>query len=244
MNLKRTMHSLTSVCLALVLLSSGTGFARADTEAREAFIDDIISTAQEFYKAAGGRLHRASEAGDLYICKNFTTLVLFRKNADKYRMAEYPNVELDIPLFNKETDDGYLKGIVWEDLLASQGNPFYVAAQFRYDADLSLAENKEIAREFMMQVMRGDYFQMRAKYRWGNGAHSLVFIENYDPEFQTVRWTDSNMRGETRDGVRYGLVQFNVENSIDWFVDAFCQPQLGATLYRLRDDIVFAGAKE
>lgn len=235
-----------ALCLfsVLMIITAGIGPANADADAREAFIDDMIRTAQEFYDAAGGRLHRASEAGDLYICKNYTTLVLFRRNADRYRMAEYPDVELDIPLFNKDTDDGYLKGIVWEDLSASKGNPFYVAAQFLYDKELSLAENKEIAREFMMQVMRGDFFQMRAKYRWGNGAHSLMFVENYDPEFQTVRWTDSNMRGESRDGVRYGLVQFNVENSIDWFVDAFCQPQLGATLYRLRDDIVFADGRE
>ena len=48
-------------------------------------------------------------------------------------------------------------------------------------------------------------------------------------------------RGRKRiDGIRYGKVQFNAEESIDWWVDAFCQKTRGATLYRLRDDLIFA----
>ena len=92
----------------------------------------------------------------------------------------------------------------------------------------------------MMQVKRGDYFQMSADYYYGVGAHSLVFISDYDPETKTVHWTDSNMKGETKNGERYALVQYDAVKDIDWFVDAFCHKKRGATLYRLRDDIIFA----
>ena len=82
-----------------------------------------------------------------------------------------------------------------------------------------------------MQVQRGDYFQMAANYYYGVGAHSLIFIEDYDPESDSVTWTDSNMRGATRNGERYGYVQYDAVKEIDWFVDAFCRKKYGATLY-------------
>ena len=238
------MKRATAAFLALLLVCAGFGFARADTEAREALINGIIHTAQSLYDKANGRLQRAQYAGDIYVCKNFT-VHLFTQNAGDFRMAEYPDVELKIPN-NLSSDEcvNFAYGQVWEDVSASQGNPFYAAAEFRYNSELSMAENKEIAKEFMMRVQRGDYFQMSADYYYGVGAHSLVFIENYDPEFQTVRWTDSNMKGEKRDGIRYGLVQFDAQKDIDWFVDAFCHPKRGATLYRLRDDIVYADGQE
>ena len=229
---------------ALLILCMGLGFANADSQARDAFIDNIINTAQVLYENANGRLQRAQYSGDIYVCKNYT-VHLFRENRDAFRMAEYPDVELIIPN-NLPSDEcvDFAYGQVWEDVPAADGNPFYAAAEFRYDSNLSKQENELIAREFMMQVERGDYFQMSANYYYGVGAHSLVFIENYDPEFQTVRWTDSNMKGEKRNGIRYGMVQFNAEKGIDWFVEAFCHPKRGVTLYRLRDDIVFAGDQE
>ena len=42
------------------------------------------------------------------------------------------------------------------------------------------------------------------------------------------------------DGERYGYVQFDAVKEIDWFVDAFCRKGYGATIYRLRGDIVWA----
>ncbi|HPF86807.1 MAG TPA: hypothetical protein PK537_01990 [Candidatus Limiplasma sp.] len=217
---------------------------QASTDAREAFIDAIINTAQTLYENANGKLQRAQYAGDIYVCKNFT-VYLFTQNADRFRMAAYPSVKLVIPN-NLPSDEcvDFAYGQVWEDVSAAEGNPFYAAAEFRYNDDLSLAENKEIARSFMMQVERGDYFQMSANYYYGVGAHSLVFIENYDPELQTVHWTDSNMKGEKKDGIRYGLVQYDAEKDINWFVDAFCHSGRGATLYRLRDDIIYADGQE
>jgi hypothetical protein len=236
----KRIHTAASAFLAFLLLFNGLRFAKAEPEAREAFIDGIIGTAQTLYEKANSRMQRAQYAGDIYVCKNFT-VYLFTQNADRFRMAAYPDTALKIPN-NLPSDEcvDFAYGQVWEDVPASEGNPFFTAAEFRYNNDQTMAENEEAAREFMMQVQRGDYFQMSADYYYGVGAHSLVFIENYDPEFQTVRWTDSNMKGEKRDGIRYGLVQYDEEKNIDFFVEAFCHPRRGATLYRLRDDIVYA----
>ncbi len=208
--------------------------------AREQFIDDIIALAKEEYDAAGGRARRAQYSGDIYVCKNFT-VYLFRENCDKYRMAEFPDVPLVIPDNRPKKECTVpVYGVEWKDVPASEGNPFYVAAQFVYDDTKSKEENWQLAREFLMQVKRGDYFQMAANYYYGVGAHSMIYIADYDPETDTVRWCDSNMKGEKRNGERYGYLQFDAEKEIDWFVDAFCRKKHGATLYRLRDDIIYA----
>lgn len=206
--------------------------------AREQFIDEMLALAKDLYDKAGGRAQPANEPGHIHVCKNFT-VHLFRKNRDRYRMAAYPDVELRIPnnLPPKESKP-YSYGIAWEDIPAEEGNPFYAAHSFYYNSDLSKEENVELARAFMREVKRGDFFQMSAKYYYGVGAHSLVFIADYDPETDSVHWTDSNMKGESRGGKRYGYVQYDAVKPIDWFVDAFCQKGRGATLYRLRDDII------
>ena len=205
---------------------------------KDALINDIIAMGESLHKKTGGRLQRAQYSGDIYVCKNFT-VHLFRENAVQYRMAEFPDTELIIPNNKpkKEMVD-YVYGVEWETVAPSQGNPFYVAASFRYDPNQSKAENQQMARQFLQQVQKGDYFQMAAKYYYGVGAHSMIFTEDYQPETDTVIWMDSNMKGESRDGVRYGVVQFDAEKPIDWFVDAFCRNKYGATLYRLRDDII------
>jgi len=213
--------------------------AQGSSEAREAFIDGIISLAKEKYDEAGGRAQRAHYSGDIYVCKNFT-VYLFRENAGKFRMAEFPDAELVIPdNLPKDECIDYVYGMEWKDISAEDGNPFYAAAEFRYDADKSKEENWEDAREFLKQVQRGDYFQMAANYYYGIGAHSMIFTEDYDPATDTVTWCDSNMKGEKRNGERYGYVQFNANKEIDWFVDAFCRKKYGATIYRLRDDIIY-----
>ena len=232
---------------------AGTGDASAETAAapavaaepvektpRDLFIDDIIALGKELYDRADGKAQRAHYKGDIYVCKNFT-VHLFRETRSKYRMAEYPDVTLVIPnnLPAKKCKP-YAYGFLWEDVPASKGNPFYEAAQFRYDKNLSKAENMELALEFMRQVKRGDYFQMSADYEYGVGAHSAIMISDYDPATDTDHWMDSNMRGHKRNGIRYGIVQYDREISIEWWAKAFCHKKRGATLYRLRDDIVFA----
>ena len=211
----------------------------ASSEARTAFIDSIINLAQQKYEETGGRARRAQYSGDIYVCKNFT-VYLFKENASNFRMAEYPDVKLVIPdNLPKNQCTEHVYGIKWKDIPASDGNPFYVAAQFIYDPDKTKEENWQDAREFLKQVQRGDYFQMAANYYYGIGAHSMIFTEDYDPDSDTVTWCDSNMKGEKRNGERYGYVQFNANKEIDWFVDAFCRKKYGATIYRLRDDIIF-----
>ncbi|MBQ7887522.1 MAG: hypothetical protein IJ313_11620 [Clostridia bacterium] len=212
----------------------------AGNPAREDFINRIIATAKTLYDEAGGRAKRAQYSGDIYVCKNFT-VHLFRENRAAFRMAEYPDIELVIPNNQKKADCApYVYGVEWQDVPASDGNPFYAAATFRYDSNLSKEENRQKAREFLMQVQRGDYFQMAAKYYYGTGAHSMIFIEDYDPETDSVRWADSNMKGKSINGERYAYVQYDAVKEIDWFVDAFCRSKYGATIYRLRDDIVYA----
>ncbi|MBO2517088.1 MAG: hypothetical protein CW338_07455 [Clostridiales bacterium] len=234
------------ICALLILmtilpLTAGAEETEEKKEypAREAFIQDIIDLAQQKYTETKGRPQRAHYAGDIYVCKNFT-VYLFNENRDKYRMEEFPGVRLVIPNNKpKEECKVYRYGCEWEEIAAEDGNPFYVAASFRYDESLSKKENQRLAREFLMQVQKGDYFQMAANYYYGVGAHSLVFIEDYDPATDTVTWCDSNMKGESRNGIRYGCVQFGANKKIDWFVDAFCRKKYGATLYRLREDIIY-----
>ena len=219
--------------------AESTAAPAVETGARKDFIDSIISLAQQKYEETGGRARRAQYSGDIYVCKNFT-VYLFRENADRFRMAEFPDVKLVIPdNLPKDQCKEYVYGMEWKDVAASAGNPFYAAAEFRYDPNKSKEENWQDAREFLKQVQRGDYFQMAANYYYGIGAHSMIFTEDYDPETDTVTWCDSNMKGEKRNGERYGYVQFDANKEIDWFVDAFCRKKHGATLYRLRDDIIY-----
>ncbi|NLD34635.1 MAG: hypothetical protein GX653_06975 [Clostridiales bacterium] len=217
---------------------AATPLPEGDADARAAFIDEMIALAQSIYRQTNGRAQPANSAGDIYVCKNFT-VHLFRKNRDDYRMAAYPDVPLVIPnnLPAKESKP-YSYGIAWQDVPAEQGNPFYAAHSFYYDTNLSKEENREKAMAFMRQVQRGDFFQMSADYYYGVGAHSLVFTQDYDADSDSVTWTDSNMKGESRGGKRYGYVQYDAVKPIEWFVDAFCKRGRGATLYRLRDDII------
>ena len=243
MNRRALALRLLSLLLVLGTVFPGMALGEETEEkiypARDAFIQDIIDLAQQKFTETKGKPQRAHYAGDIYVCKNFT-VYLFNENRDKYRMEEYPDTRLVIPNNKpKEECKEYRYGCEWEEISAEDGNPFYVAASFRYDPNLSKKENQQLAREFLMQVQKGDYFQMAANYYYGVGAHSLVFIEDYDPENDTVTWCDSNMKGESRNGIRYGCVQFNAVKDIDWFVDAFCRKKYGATIYRLRDDIIY-----
>ncbi|MEA5015818.1 MAG: hypothetical protein VB099_14785 [Candidatus Limiplasma sp.] len=220
--------------------SSGEAAAGPEqlSQAREEFIDRIIALAQQKFDEAKGRAQRAQYSEDIYVCKNFT-VYLFRENSGGFRMAEYPDVPLVIPDNQKKEDcKPYVYGVEWKDVPASAGNPFEAAASFRYDETLTKEENRQKAREFLMQTKRGDYFQMAAKYYYGVGAHSLVFTADYDPATDTLRWTDSNMKGKKVGEERYGYVQFDAVKEVDWFVDAFCRKSYGATLYRLRQDLI------
>ena len=211
---------------------------------REDFIERIIALGKQLFEKANGHPQRAHYSGDIYVCKNFTTY-LFRQNRDDFRMAEYPKTKLVIPN-NKPSKNckPYKYGLMWEDIPAEKGNPFYAAAEFRYDSNLSKEENMDLAVAFMREVRRGDYFQMSADYYYGVGAHSAIMISDYDPETNTVHWMDSNMRGTKKNGERYGYVQFDEVKEIEWWAEAFCHKGRGATIYRLRDDIIYASKEK
>lgn len=217
-----------------------TAAAEAVSEARADFIDRIIALGKDLYEKADGKRKRAHYASDIYVCKNFT-VYLFRQNRDDFRMAEYPDTQLVIPnnLPAKQCRP-YAYGFLWEEISAEEGNPFEVGAQFIYDSSLSKAENLEKAKEFMRQAQKGDFFQMSANYEYGVGAHSAIMM-GYDPETDEIHWLDSNMRGgKNKEGIRYGLVQYDAVRSVEWWANAFCHKKRGATLYRLRQDIVYA----
>jgi len=209
------------------------------TEARRDLIDRIVALGKKLYDEADGKRKRAHYASDIYVCKNFT-VYLFRQNRDDFRLAEYPDTPLVIPNnLPAEKCKPYAYGFLWEEIPAEKGNPFEVAAQFIYDANLSKEENLALAEDFMRKAQRGDYFQMSANYEYGVGAHSAIMLA-YDPENDEIHWMDSNMRGGKRDGIRYGLVQFDAVKSVEWWAKAFCHKKRGATLYRLREDIIYA----
>lgn len=236
------MKRLFSVLAVWLLLFPLTGFTaeEATITPREDFISRMIETARVKYDAANGRAKKAASSSDIYLCKNFT-VYMFRENRDAFRMAEFPEVKLVIPdNLPPEESKPYVKGVAWKDIPPEDGNPFYAAALFRYDSKLGKEENRRLAREFLKQAKRGDFFQMAANYYFGVGPHSLVFTGDYDPESDSVTWTDSNMKGKRIGGVRYGYVQFDEVRGIDFFVDAFCRKNYGATIYRLREDIIYA----
>lgn len=221
----------------LVEEETGSGF---DQTARNDFIDRIIAMGYDLYVKAGGKAQRAHYAGDIYVCKNFTTY-LFRKNRDDFCMAEYPGKQLIIPNnLPAEKCRPYYYGMFWEEKTAAQGNPFEVGAQFLYNSELSEEENLALACDFMRQAQRGDFLQMSGQYEYGTGAHSAIIIEDYDPATDSVHWMDSNMRGKKVNGIRYGIVQYDEVKDVAWWASTFCHPKRGATLYRLREDIIYA----
>lgn len=238
------MKRIFALLLVLLLLLPSLSLAQeaqaqGELTPRQDYINRMITSARELFDKARGRAQPAASSGSIYVCKNFTTHI-FRLHRDQFQMAEFPGVGLVIP-DNLPAKDSkpWAYGISWMDIPADKGNPFVLAAEFRYDTALSKAENREKAREFLKNVQRGDFFQMSANYYYGVGAHSLIFTEDYNPETDSLTWTDSNMKGQKVGGVRHGYVQFDAVKEVDWFVDAFCQKTRGASIYRLRDDIEY-----
>ena len=175
------------VTLSLMLLCP-LALAEEDTgpTPREQMIEDILAEAKSLYDEANGRSRRAHYSGDIYVCKNFT-VHCFKAASPHYRMAEFADVELVIPdnLPREECGKNYVYGMEWKNIPPEEGNPFYVAASFRYDPQLSKKENQQLAREFMMECKRGDYFQMAANYYYGVGAHSMMISGDSDKSKRT-----------------------------------------------------------
>lgn len=204
---------------------------------REKLIQDMFDEAERNSHDKQYRYARAQDDWDVGVCKNFV-MRLFNTYKSAYRMAEYPGLELHMPLNKSKKDSApYQYGIEWQYETAEQGCPFEIAAQFKYDQSLTKEENRALCREVLHQVQRGDFFQMVGDYYYGNGPHSLLFMADYDPATDLETWTDSNMKGETIDGVRWGYLQYDVSKTAEWFVNCICTKNRGCTIYRLRDDL-------
>lgn len=204
---------------------------------RDKLFKDMFALAAKNFKDPYYYHAPAQEDWDRGICKNFV-MRMFDTFKDAYRMKEYPDLPLHMPKNNsKENCKPYDYGIEWRYETAADGSPFEIAAQFKYDTSLSKEENIALCRQLLESVQAGDFFQMTGDYYYGKGAHSLLFIANYDSSNDSVYWTDSNMKNDNVDGYHYGYMQYNATRDIDWFIDAVCYKNHGCTLYRLRNDL-------
>lgn len=200
-------------------------------------IEKMIALAYANSKDSRYQFAPAQEDWDIGVCKNFV-MRLFDTFSKEYRMLAYPDLALHMPVNNsKKACAPYDYGIEWKPESAEDGSPFEMAAQFKYNNDLSEEENAKLARELLVQIRKGDFFQIVGYYGGGNGPHSMYIIHDYDPITEMIRWTDSNMRGKRVDGARWGYMQFDADAEVDWWIDVFNMKKRGATLYRLRDDL-------
>lgn len=180
----------------------------------------------------------AEEDHHIGVCKNFV-MRLFDTFSKEYRMAEFPELKLHMPKNRSLLDSKpYQYGLEWRIESAEDGSPFEMVAQFKYNKELSKEENYKLAYELMTKIQKGDFLQMVGDYGGGNGPHSMYMIENYNPANDMLHWTDSNMFGKRVDGVRWGYMQFDAQKSGDWFANVFNMKDRGATIYRLRDDLI------
>lgn len=204
---------------------------------RDQLIRDMFAEAYANSRDSRYRFAPAQEDWHVGVCKNFV-MRLFDTYSGDYRMAEYPDLKLYMPKNKSKADSApYDYGIEWRPEGPSDGAPFEIAAQFKYDTALSKEENRALCREVLENVQRGDFFQMVGYYYYGNGPHSLLFMYDYNPVTDELIWTDSNMKGERVDGVRWGYIQYEAVKTAEWFVEAICTKNRGCTIYRLRDDL-------
>ncbi|MEA5016742.1 MAG: hypothetical protein VB099_19495 [Candidatus Limiplasma sp.] len=204
---------------------------------KEELIEKMIALAYANSKDRRYKFAPAETDSDIGVCKNFV-MRLFDTFSQDYRMLAYPELALHMPVNNsKKNCAPYDYGIEWKPETAADGSPFEIAAQFKYDDALSQEENAELARQLLVQIRKGDFFQIVGYYGGGNGPHSMYIIADYDSQTEMIRWTDSNMRGTRIDGVRWGYMQYDADAPVDWWIDVFNRKKRGATLYRLRDDL-------
>ena len=154
-------------------------------------------------------------------------------------MQEYPGVEIFMPLNDSSKNCApYRYGVQWRAEEAQAGNCFETVYEFRYDPEKSREDNRAEALKMLQDVKRGDCFQLVGVCEDFNSPHSLIFIEDYDAAQKKLCWTDCNMKGTRINGERWGWVQYGTVRTAEWMLDTICRPRNGATLYRLRSDIV------
>ena len=204
---------------------------------REKLFQDMFALAYRNFKDPYYYHAPAQEDWDRGVCKNFV-MRMFDTFKDAYAMKAYPDLPLHMPKNNsKKNCAPYDYGVEWRIETAEEGDPFEIAASFRYDNSLSREENRANCRAVLESVQTGDFFQMAGNYYYGNGPHSLLFIADYNAGTDELHWTDSNMKNDSVDGYHWGYMQYDAVKTAEWFVDAICMKNRGCTLYRLRDDL-------
>ncbi|MBQ9299202.1 MAG: hypothetical protein IJ214_01700 [Clostridia bacterium] len=204
---------------------------------RQKLFSDMFALAYKNYHDPYYYHAPAQEDWDRGVCKNFV-MRMFDTFKAAYAMKAFPDLELHMPKNNSKANCApYDYGVEWRIESAQDGNPFEIAAIFRYDSSLSKEENMRACRDVLESVQTGDFFQMAGNYYYGNGPHSLLFIADYDPATDEVRWTDSNMKNDKVDGYHWGYMQYDAVRTAEWFVNAICMKNRGCTLYRLREDL-------
>lgn len=204
---------------------------------KEELIEKMIALAYANSTDSRYKFAPAETDYDIGVCKNFV-MRLFDTYSAGYRMLAYPELALHMPKNNsKAACAPYDYGIEWRPETAEDGSPFEIVAQFKYNDDLTEEENAELARNLLVQIQKGDFFQIVGYYGGGNGPHSMYIIRDYDPITQMIHWTDSNMRGKRINGARWGYMQYDADADVTWWVNVFNRKKRGATLYRLRDDL-------
>lgn len=205
---------------------------------KQELIEKMIGLAYQNSMDKQYKFAPAEEDHHIGVCKNFV-MRLFDTFSKDYRMQEYPDLVLHMPK-NRSLKDSkpYQYGLEWRIESASDGSPFEIVDQFKYNKNISKDENFKNAYNLMTQIKRGDFFQMVGNYGGGNGPHSLFFIEDYNSVSDTLHWTDSNMFGKRINGIRWGYMQFDAINTGQWYANVFNMKDRGATIYRLRDDLI------
>lgn len=205
---------------------------------KQEIIEKMIELAYQNSMDKKYKFAPAEEDYQIGVCKNFV-MRLFDTFSKDYRMKEYPDLVLHMPK-NRSLKDSkpYQYGLEWRIESASDGSPFEIVDQFKYNKDETKEHNYEYAFHIMTLVQRGDFFQMVGNYGGGNGPHSLFFIADYNQSSDTLHWTDSNMFGKRVNGERWGYMQYDAVNTGEWFANVFNMKDRGATLYRLRDDLI------
>ena len=164
-------------------LSAPETVQTVSTAAREDFIDRILSLAQTLYTKANGQPQRAQYSGDIYVCKNYT-VHLFRETCGDFRMAEYPDVPLVIPNNQKKADCApYVYGVEWQDVPASEGNPFYSqirVGQTHRDGSLSTF------RMWKFRSMYKDADERLAELKEQNDIAGAMFKMRDDPRVTKI----------------------------------------------------------
>lgn len=205
---------------------------------KQEIISKMISLAYANSKDKKYNFAPAEEDHHIGVCKNFV-MRLFDTFSKDYVMAAYPDLKLHMPKNRSLVDSKpYQYGLEWRIESAEDGSPFEIVEQFKYNRDLSKEENYKMAYSLMTKIQKGDFFQMVGDYGGGNGPHSLYFIEDYNPTNDNLHWTDSNMFGKRVDGIRWGYMQFDAVKTGEWFANVFNMKDRGATIYRLRDDLI------